>query len=176
MYHQPPLTREKFLTDSELSQLRSVIKKYPCRDSTLIHTYIATGARASEVLNIHISDLDLELNMILIKGLKGSNNRRISISSALLKEIHTLALANEHGKPFPIGYKRVAAIWQEYRPCNKPLRSLRHSFGVGVYKATKDIYLVQKSLGHRSITNTMIYMDYVQDNENSLRVLAYTDK
>ena len=41
---------------------------------------------------------------------------------------------------------------------------LRHTFATDLYRATKDIRLVQKTLGHADLSTTMIYTHLVDDD------------
>ena len=61
---------------------------------------------------------------------------------------------------FKITYIRFYQIWKDYRPCNKGIHSLRHTFALNLYKKTKDIRIVQQALGHRSLNSTLIYQSY----------------
>jgi len=74
-------------------------------------------------------------------------------------------------KIFPITYNRYRQIWEMYRPTHKKLHSLRHTFAIELYKKTKDIRLVQFALGHRNITNTMIYADYVYSQQELRKLI-----
>jgi integrase/recombinase XerD len=49
---------------------------------------------------------------------------------------------------------------------------LRHTYATELYRETKDIRLVQKALGHASLTTTMIYTHIVDDDmETAMRAL-----
>jgi site-specific recombinase XerD len=71
-----------------------------------------------------------------------------------------MKLAPEQGPIFDISYKRLHQVWQEWKPVNKKLHSLRHTFAMNLYKKSKDLRLVQTAMGHRSINSTMIYQEY----------------
>ena len=72
---------------------------------------------------------------------------------------------------FPISYSRLIQIWEHYRPTHKKFHSLRHTFAIRLYKKTKDLRLVQVALGHRNITNTMIYADYVYSQQELRKLI-----
>ena len=106
---------------------------------------------------------------ILLKGLKGSNDREIPIPDWLFNEVQKLAPTS--GRLFPVSYSRLRQIWEFYRPVPKKFHSLRHTFAIGLYKKTRDLRLVQVALGHRNITNTMVYADYVYSQQELRRLI-----
>ena len=48
--------------------------------------------------------------------------------------------------------------------------SAQHAWAA-LYQKTKDLRLVQVALGHRNITNTMIYADYVYSQQELRRLI-----
>lgn len=164
------ITHKKYLSESELIYLKSMLAKHSSRDTCLIELILATGSRASEALNIEFSDLDQASCTVFIKGLKGSLNRTIPISKNLMARL--LGLKNSTPKLFNISYRRLSQIWDAYKPTNKGLHCLRHTFAINLYKKTKDIRLVQSALGHKSINNTMVYMTLVNTTDELRKALA----
>lgn len=62
-------------------------------------------------------------------------------------------------------YAKKAGIAKRVHP-----HLLRHTMATDLYKQTKDLRLVQKILGHASITTTTIYTHLVdEDVENALK-------
>ncbi|MEK7358616.1 MAG: tyrosine-type recombinase/integrase, partial [Bdellovibrionota bacterium] len=89
-------------------------------------------------------------------------DREIPIKAEIFERLIAYASAVPRSSElFPIGYHRLRQIWDWYRPAPKKFHSLRHTFAIRLYRKTKDLRLVQVALGHRNITNTMIYADYV---------------
>lgn len=158
------ITKDKYLSSEELANVTKLIEKYPVRDTALLALAVHTGARASELLIVQPTDLDLETKSVYIRGLKGSRDRWIPLHNDVFD------LVKQH-IPFNISYSRLVAIWDKYRPVKKKFHSLRHTFAVNLYKRTKDIKLVQIALGHTSILNTMVYVDYVVSQEELRRIL-----
>lgn len=163
------LNKTKYLLSSELTHLVALLERSEGRDAVLLLTLLKTGARAQELLNVAVTDLNKESQTIFIQGSKGSRDREIPLPPKLFKKL--LAIAPASGPIFPISYKRLFQIWQEYKPVNKKLHSLRHTFAIELYKKTKDLRLVQTALGHKSINNTMIYSDYLYSQEELRKIL-----
>lgn len=176
------LTRDKFLTDHEIALLeQSLMKRISnvdnLRDCVLLLLSLNTGARASEILAITKSDINVHENSILIRGMKQGNDREIPLSKKFFPyvENYIQKLHDNTSKLFPIKYRRFEYIWENWRPVKKKLHALRHSAAIRLYKKSRDIHLVKYLLGHRSITNTMIYLDYVHSQEH-LRRIILTDE
>lgn len=168
------ITKEKFLNKSEYGQLRLLVRKRKTRYAILLKLFMFTAARAKEGLNVKFSDLDRDSKTILIRGLKGSNDREIPLPPWYFFELYNYAKKNCNGpddKVFPFCYTILNRTWRYYRPCRKRFHSLRHTLAITVYEATKDIKLVQILLGHRSIKNTMVYLDYVYSRREMRRIL-----
>lgn len=167
------LNNNKYLLPNELAHLEKLLSenldKDP-RNCLALLLALRTGARAQEVLNLKKSDLNAFEETVLIQGLKGSNDREIPLHSPLFKKLMKYAATVDGEFLFPITYNRFRQIWDFYRPTNKKLHSLRHTFAIQLYKKTKDIRLVQVALGHRNVMNTMIYADYVY-SQTELRKL-----
>lgn len=154
------LTPEKYLAKSEQAELLRYLAADTPRNQLLVEVALATGARASEILNITLKDLHLPTKSVLIRGLKGSNDREIPLPKKLFARLYDIASNDKTKRPFPITYPRLVQIWRKHAPNGKTFHSLRHTFALGLYNKTKNLKLVQIALGHKTITNTMIYMDY----------------
>jgi site-specific recombinase XerD len=159
------LNKNKYLIDPEVERLERVLATDTVaepRDVLLIELALKTGARATELLNLRHVDLNIYDQTVFIRGIKGSNDREIPIRKEVFDRLMAYAATvPRNTELFPIGYHRLRQIWDWYRPAPKKFHSLRHTFAIRLYRKTKDLRLVQVALGHRNITNTMIYADYV---------------
>lgn len=168
------INKNKYLLDAEVSQLENVLNKFENkfeRDCLLLSVALYTGGRAQEVLNIDKADLNFHEQTIFIRGLKGSNDREIPLPYELFQRLNHYSKTTNSTKIFDICYQRFSQIWNQYRPVPKKLHSLRHTFAIRLYKKTKDLRLVQVALGHRNITNTMVYADYVYTQTEMRKLL-----
>jgi integrase len=167
------LNKTKYLLEPEAKNLEDILVKFSSqepRDTLLIELALKTGARAQELLNIKRVDLNGYDETVLIRGLKGSSDREIPLARPLFQRLMTYAATSDSEKIFDITYNRFRDIWVNYRPVAKKLHSLRHTFAIRLFRKTKDLRLVQMALGHRNITNTMVYADYVY-SQSELRKL-----
>jgi integrase len=194
------LNKNKYLLDPEVERLEATLmrsrEEHP-RDVLMLEIALRTGARAQEVLNLRMADLNAYDRTIFIHGLKGSNDRELPVKEELFQRLYNYA-QNRHKNPsatesskhsqnpyeklrtmrkrsdgeiFDIGYHRLRQVWDWYRPIPKKFHALRHTFAIRLYRKTKDLRLVQVALGHRNITNTMVYADYIYSQQELRKLI-----
>ena len=146
------------------------------RNKAILETMYSCGLRVSEVVNLKISCLYLDVGFIRVIG-KGDKERLVPIGSDAIKyikiykdniRVHQYAqngfgdilFLNKNGK----GLSRVmifyiikdltkkAGITKSISP-----HTFRHSFATHLVERGADLRAVQEMLGHRSITTTEIY-------------------
>jgi integrase len=169
------INKNKYLLEPEVLRLEALLERSAeanDRDTLLIWLGLKTGARASELLGLRKNDLNAYDKTVFIRGIKGSNDRELPLNRWLFDRLHSYSenLAGT-GDLFPIGYHRFRQVWDLYRPVPKKLHALRHTFAIRLYQKTKDLRLVQVALGHRNITNTMVYADYVYSQQELRKLI-----
>jgi integrase len=138
-----------------------------------------TGARPSEPFSMKVADINFEQQKVRLGTAKGSGDvseRELPISPLLTEMLRTLTKnrpANSYvfhkiKKPEePLTYhyaERIKAIIKNelqasgYNTKGYRLHVYRHAFATRLYHATHDLPLVSRSLGHRSLETTMIYV------------------
>jgi integrase/recombinase XerD len=167
---------EKILSGPDIS------KKLGLRDKALLETFYACGLRVSELINLKLSDLFLNDEMIRVFG-KGSKERFVPIGSSAIKWIgeylkssrpllekkaksqHVLFLNNRGTKLSRMGvwkivnnYAELAGIKKEVHP-----HTFRHSFATHLLEGGADLRAVQEMLGHVDISTTQIYTHIDRD-------------
>ncbi len=168
------LNKNKYLLPPEKERLMKIIHDYlPAdpRNCLILWLALRTGGRAQEILNLQKADLNAYDESVFIRGLKGSNDREIPLPPELFKKLQLFAEKQPGTALFPISYDRLYQIWQLYRPIPKKFHALRHTFAIELYQKTKDLRLVQVALGHRNITNTMVYADYVYSQQELRKLI-----
>jgi len=137
------------------------------------------GLRPIEVSGLTLKQVDLHKGLVYPETAKGGEARVLRIKKqtlALLKQlVSNVQSVNE--KIFPSS-KTLQSNWYKLRKgiaerYDKPelkqtrLYDLRHFYGTMLYHKTKDIVHVQRKMGHRSLKNTLIYIDLAdfQDEE-----------
>lgn len=170
------ITREKFLNTEELSTLRGTIEHQRLldpRNCLMIELALLTGARAMELLNLKFSDFeDIDgMCSVYITASKGSRDRQIPLPADIYARVKTRVGDDPSQRVFPISYSRLVQIWADYQPSSKSWHCLRHTMAVLLFKKTKDLKLVQMALGHRRISTTSIYQDFLYTQDELRRMI-----
>ncbi|MGE5795892.1 MAG: site-specific tyrosine recombinase XerD [Ignavibacteria bacterium] len=150
--------------------------KLGLRDKALLELLYACGTRVSEMINLQLSDLFFQEEIIRVFG-KGSKERLVPIGSSAIRWVNTylkrsrpllekkmksgnyLFLNNRGTKLSRMGawkiidrYAREAKIMKEVHP-----HTFRHSFATHLLEGGADLRAVQEMLGHADISSTQIY-------------------
>jgi integrase/recombinase XerD len=146
------------------------------RDRAALETLYATGCRASEVVGLRPSDLDLKGGLARCVG-KGNKERWVPLGSRAIDALcayltkdrpHLITrhpetatvLVARSGRPLSrIGLWRIVkqhARRADLRAEVSP-HTLRHSFATHLLAGGADLRAVQELLGHSSIATTQIY-------------------
>lgn len=157
------LNSTKYLSDIEQNALLKLLDG--SRDALMIRLALCTGGRASEILGLSRADIDTAQKSVMIRGIKGSNDREIPLSKTNFAHLSVYLKTLTTERLFPLSHDTFQNAWYWFRPCKKKLHSLRHTFAINLYRKTRDIRLVQVALGHKSINNTMIYAEYLYSSE-----------
>jgi integrase/recombinase XerD len=146
------------------------------RNKAILETMYSSGLRVSELVNLRLSCLYLDVGFIRVIG-KGDKERLVPIGSTAIKYINIyrneirshmavqpgnedIVFLNRRGSKltrvmiFLImkDLVRKAGITKNISP-----HSFRHSFATHLVEGGADLRAVQEMLGHESITSTEIY-------------------
>ena len=151
--------------------------------ATFLTTLKETFADPGEVLKLRW--IDLSGNIITINDpVKRHNPRKLKISNKLIAMLNALPHTSE--RIFPTKYdsiyssfthvrKRVASIAQNPRINSISFNTFRHWGATMTFHYTKNLLLVQKLLGHKSIKNTVKYTHLVQFTDDEFDVATATN-
>jgi integrase/recombinase XerD len=147
------------------------------RDRALLELLYGTGARVSEVVNLDLSDLDFDEELILLTG-KGNKQRLVPIGASLDRALREYLAPG--GRPSLLPSKRTTKVFLNARSgvltrqgidlvIHKRALSVgidrnrisahvfRHSCATHMLAHGADIRVVQELLGHASIATTQLY-------------------
>ncbi|NCC81477.1 MAG: site-specific tyrosine recombinase XerD [Clostridia bacterium] len=163
-----------------LEEVESILKvpqgdQLGLRDKAILETLYATGMRISELTDLNLNSVNLELSYVQCIG-KGNKERIVPLGSIahdaiekyleivrprLLKDYRITALfLNNRGKGLTRqgvwkiikGYAEKSGIKKEVSP-----HTFRHSFATHLLENGADLRSVQEMLGHSDISTTQIY-------------------
>lgn len=170
-------------------------QKKPIRDWAVIDIALSAGLRASEICNLKIRDIHIGkgANSIFISKGKGKKDRLVKISEKLKKHLKEFIIWKKGvGKPvsqdsYLFTTERsprmsLSAIQKRFKYWAKAsglksqysIHSARHTYGTMLYRATKDLRMVQKQLGHSSCQVTEVYADVLNEDIKKAVNLLYT--
>jgi integrase/recombinase XerD len=156
------------------------------RNKAIIETLYSCGLRVSELVNLKLSCLYLDVGYIRVTG-KGDKERLVPIGSSAIKYI-TIYLENIRVHvPVIKGSEDVVFLNRRGRKLSRVMifmivkeaaknaeisksispHTFRHSFATHLVEGGADLRAVQEMLGHESITTTEIYThldrEYLRD-------------
>jgi integrase/recombinase XerD len=127
------------------------------------------GLRRSEVLNIKLTDLDRDRNVLHIRQGKGKVDRVVPVSGKVWDKIDEYVQAYSPATYLFEGQKggmySAESVYNVFRSALKRagvrkevgVHSLRHSYATHLHENGLDIRFIQELLGHRSSRTTEIY-------------------
>ena len=138
------------------------------RDGVLIRLMSATGVRLSSALAINVDDLDLDGGEARIRRLKGGGEQVVFLPEEVRYRLAKHIGDRRTGPLFlgrdgrRLGHRQAQrrfAEWVERAGLRGRVspHCLRHGFAMALYERTGDLLVVQKALGHRSISSTLVY-------------------
>jgi site-specific recombinase XerD len=131
------------------------------------------GLRAGEAVQVAVEDI-VDGPALRVIG-KGGRARRVPLRPEVLEALTAYGWP-ESGRFFPTANRKSAsvAIGRLLREVGAPpiysMHSLRHAFGTGLYRSSRDIRLVQELMGHSSLNTTQMYVAF--DDEQARWALA----
>jgi integrase/recombinase XerD len=153
------------------------------RNRAMLELLYATGLRVSELVNMELSNLDLQTGYVRVIG-KGNKERIVPVGKTCKRFIERyLAVrrrkySNANGLFLSRLGKKISRIefWRQLKNYaaqagitkNITPHTLRHSFASHLLAGGADLRFVQEMLGHSSITTTQIYTHVDRDRLKEL--------
>ncbi len=162
---------------------------YSYRNKAMLELLYSTGLRVSELVNLELSNIDLENCTLKTIG-KGNKERIIPISdyalyyvekyinkyrgSMLKKGVNNYVFINNHGNVMTRqGFFKIIKKLAVEKNIKIPIspHTLRHSFATHLLDYGADLRSIQEMLGHSNLSTTQIYThvsnEHLKDNYNS---------
>ena len=145
------------------------------RDRALLELMYACGLRASEAIDLAVSDIDLEHGVLRARG-KGSKERLVPVGR---EAVNAVAAYVQRGRPALVGLREERHLFVNhrgggltrqglYKIVQRHARTaglegkmsphtLRHTFATHLLAGGCDLRSVQEMLGHADVATTQIY-------------------
>ena len=150
------------------------------RDKAMLELLYATGIKVSELIGLNLSDLNLSVSCIRCG--EGDNERLIPLYPVALKAVmnyleHSrmiLAASSTENALFVNisgerlsrqGFWKILKVYVQSANITKDItpHTLRHSFATHLLENGADIHDIQEILGHRDLSSTQRYAQYLKD-------------
>lgn len=176
------VARTKYLSHAETQQLLKSVKLEAHEDQEagrqrgplawlLVDVALGTGLRVSEIAAIHIEHIDFRRGFLTVRRLK---KRKVAedilpLDPQLVKHLKKFIGKRGEGTLFlgqrgAVGPKGLYKIWSKALARaglqHLGIHGARHTLAVALLKKTNNLRIVQKTLGHGSVTTTAnLYAD-----------------
>lgn len=169
------------LTKQEALRLLEISYNYPYgirflryRNHAIFSTFIFAGLRKKELINLKLTDVDLENMTIFVRQGKGSKDRIIPISftlaQTLKRYLQERKLVNKTCPEFftssvlnmgltESGLKKYVDTIRKTSKIKFTVHKLRHTFATLMLEGGCDIYSLSRMMGHSDIKTTTIYLN-----------------
>ncbi len=152
------------------------------RNKAIIETMYSCGLRVSELVNLKISGLYLDVGFIRVTG-KGDKERLVPIGTDAIKYINIYKESIRSHQPIQPKFEDILFLNRRGKNLTRVMifyiikdlakkagitktispHTLRHSFATHLVEGGADLRAVQEMLGHESITTTEIYTHLDRD-------------
>lgn len=176
------LAPPRILTPTEYRALRDAARNDP-RMFAIIELLLQTGIRIGELAALRLTDI--RKDSLYIKPVEKHQERTVPLNKRVHEALNrylTVRPKNnqEHlfitksGKPFLIRNIRTAVerYFKLAEIKNAKLNDLRHTFVAHHLKHGVSLVIISKVLGHKTLSTTERYLEYVKDRAKETAVLS----
>lgn len=155
------------------------------RDKAMLEVMYATGIRVTELIDLNVDDVNLELGIIKCNGAKKSRAiplypAALRALSVYMKEVRMLMIADPLEKALFVnvggarmsrqGFWKILKFYQAKAGIEKEItpHTLRHSFAVHLLENGADLSSLQELMGHSDISSTQMYTHMINQKLRSV--------
>lgn len=150
------------------------------RDKAMLELLYATGIKVSELIDLQVDDINIQIGILNLKNSK--NNRIVPIYPAAVNTLTNYLthvrpvvvssqdeyrlFTNMNGEPLSRqGFWKIIKHYAETAKINKDItpHTLRHSFAIHLLENGADIKDIKEMLGHADISTTNIYAQLMKN-------------
>ncbi len=157
------------------------------RNRAIIETLYGSGLRVSELVNLKVSDIQIQAEFIRVTG-KGNKQRLVPVGQQSLKHLLLYMTTTRKAVTIRKGFEDTLFLNRFGRSLSREMvfiiirqlakaagikkpvspHTLRHSYATHLMEGGADLRAIQEMLGHESITTTEIYThldrEYLREN------------
>ena len=155
------------------------------RDKAMLEVMYATGIRVTELIDLDVDDVNLELGTIKCAGAKKTRSiplypAALKALTAYLMDIRRGMIADPNERALFVnvngvrmsrqGFWKILKYYQASAHIEKDItpHTLRHSFAVHLLENGADLGSVQELMGHSDISSTQMYTHMVNQKLKSV--------
>lgn len=183
-----PQGRRKYLTPPERLRFIAAALEHPRPEvRTLCLVLAYTGCRISEALGLFSASIETDEAFIAIRSLKKRKKafliRQVPVPSSLIQsllQVHPLTGAGTRLWTWSRSraWQLVKAVMADAHippGLHATPKGLRHGFGVHAVRNGIPLNLVQRWMGHASLTTTAIYLEVMGEEEREIAQRMWRD-
>lgn len=179
---KPDQKAPEILTENEIEMLLSAPDQTElkgCRDRAMLEILYATGIRVSELVELQVDDVNLQVGILHCRG--GKNERIIPIYDEAVRAVkdyidrvrsmiildfnEPVLFTNMNGSPMTRqGFWKIIKTYAKQTGINKDItpQTLRHSFAAHLLENGAQLNDIKEMLGHSDISSTQMYARLVK--------------
>lgn len=155
------------------------------RDKAMLEVLYATGMRVTELLELDVDDVNLELGVIKCAGTKKTRviplyRAALKTLSVYIKEVRSAMVYDPEERALFVnvsgarmsrqGFWKILKHYQATAHIEKDItpHTLRHSFAVHLLENGADLGSVQELMGHSDISSTQVYAHMINHKLKSV--------
>jgi len=169
-YEQDELTALLAALDETARTATPAARTMAHYDKVLVLLGAHAGLRASEMMDLHWSDVDLLRRRVVVQHGKGGKRRQVIMSSSLAAAL--TAIPPEMRGVYVLPYRSRGAAWYRLKRLTDQaginahgLHRLRHSAGTRMMRETNNLQEVAELLGHAQLDTARVYAQWADQTQ-----------
>jgi integrase/recombinase XerD len=189
-------SRISFMSSEQLERFLEVAKDYGAREHAMFLFAVAHGARASEIANLRISDINFKTEQIHIARLKGSLDSTQNLlkvkGNALFNEAAVLkawlAVREADADNFVFNSQKATrlnrvTVYKLFKAIAKKAglgetlqhpHVLKHTAAMLMVQQGANAFVIRQHLGHRSFDSTLAYVNPSDSEASAASAKAFS--
>ena len=159
------------------------------RDKAMLEVLYATGIKATELVELNVSDVNTAVGYIRCKkgdteriiplgkpSMSALDNYLLAIRKTIAKETEQALFVSMNGKRMTRqGFWKIVKYYAECADIKNAItpKTLRHSFAVHMLENGADINSIKSMMGHSDISSTQLYTKVINEKLKEIYIKAH---